>query len=117
MVGIPTPPCQCCGKSDTRFAFEASREPPPLWRYSIAGKKIRDGQRTRSMALGIWQEATGAIPTKFDGQLAEIDDLAGCIMIKLRTLHHAGANGDTNGLRDLLEAYVDAVMTLAKEGD
>ena len=38
-------------------------------------------------------------------------------MIKLRGLHHAGSNGDITGLCVLLQAYVDAVMTLAKEGD
>jgi hypothetical protein len=56
-----------------------------------------------------------AIPTKFDAQLAEIDDLAGCVMIKLRTLQHAGASRDISGLRELLQNYVDRVMALADE--
>lgn len=45
-----------------------------------------------------------AIPTKFDGQLAEIEDAASCVLIKLRTLHHSGkADRDIAGLRDLLQ--------------
>jgi hypothetical protein len=30
------------------------------------------------------------IPTPFDHKLAEIDDLAAAVMIKLRTIRHAG---------------------------
>jgi len=57
-----------------------------------------------------------AIPTPYDGQLAVIDDLAGCVMIKLRTMQHGGANRDISGLRELLQNYVDQVMALAKDG-
>jgi hypothetical protein len=58
-----------------------------------------------------------AIPTAFDGQLAEIENAASCVLIKLRTLHHAGgADHDITGLRELLQAYVDQVMALAKDG-
>lgn len=56
-----------------------------------------------------------AIPTQFDAQLAEIDDLAGCVMIKLRTLQHAGGSRDIRGLRELLQTYVDQVMALAQD--
>jgi hypothetical protein len=34
-----------------------------------------------------------AIPTKFDGQLAEIEDLAGLVMIKLRRPGHGAREG------------------------
>jgi hypothetical protein len=58
-----------------------------------------------------------AIPTAFDGKLAEIENAASCVLIKLRTLHHAGGpDGDIAGLRELLQAYVDQVMALAKDG-
>lgn len=58
-----------------------------------------------------------AIPTKFDSQLAEIENAANCVLIRLRTLHHAaGANRDISGLRELLQAYVDQVMALARDG-
>jgi hypothetical protein len=57
-----------------------------------------------------------AIPTRFDGQLAEIDDLAGCVMIKLRTLRHAGMKQpDMGELRELLQRYVDLVINIAKD--
>ena len=55
-----------------------------------------------------------AIPTKFDGQLAEIEDMAGCVMIKLRTMHRAKGESDIAGLRELLQQYVDHVMAVAK---
>jgi hypothetical protein len=59
-----------------------------------------------------------AIPTKFDGQLAEIENAASCVLIKLRTLHHSGGGDrDISGLRKLLQAYVDQVMALARNGD
>ena len=59
-----------------------------------------------------------AIPTKFDGQLAVIENAASCVMIKLRTLHHAGNGGhrDITGLRELLQAFVNQVMALARDG-
>jgi hypothetical protein len=37
-------------------------------------------------------------------------------MIKLRAIRHAGPARDLGGLRELLQTYVDAVMTLAKDG-
>jgi hypothetical protein len=56
------------------------------------------------------------IPTPFDHRLAEIDDLAAAVMIKLRTIRHAGDARDVSGLRELLQTYVDQVMALAKDG-
>lgn len=59
-----------------------------------------------------------AIPTKFDGDLAAIDDLAGSVMISLRTLQHAGCD-DIPGLRAVLRErlrnYVDRAMEMADE--
>jgi hypothetical protein len=58
------------------------------------------------------------IPTKFDGDLAAIDDLAGGVMICLRTLQHAGRD-DVPGLRATprarLRDYVDRAMEMADE--
>lgn len=57
-----------------------------------------------------------AIPTAFDHQLAEIENAASAVVIKLRTIHHAGAgHRDVAGLRDLLQSYVDQVMALAQD--
>jgi hypothetical protein len=56
------------------------------------------------------------IPTAHDRSLAKIDDLHGCVLIKLRTLQHAGAAGHgVTGLRELLQTYVDQVMALARD--
>jgi hypothetical protein len=41
--------------------------------------------------------------------------LHGCVLIKLRTLRHAGAGHDVTGLRELLQNYVERVMALARE--
>jgi hypothetical protein len=38
------------------------------------------------------------IPTRFDRKLGDIDDLAGAVMIKLRTIRHAGNARDLDGL-------------------
>jgi hypothetical protein len=59
-----------------------------------------------------------AIPTKADADLAALDDLAGGVMISLRTLQHAGP-GDVPGLRAVLRErlrnYVDRAMEMADE--
>ena len=59
------------------------------------------------------------IPTAYDGKLGEIGDLAGSIMVSLRTMQHA-AQKDVPGmrerLRERLQGYVDAVMTAAPGG-
>ena len=60
-----------------------------------------------------------AIPTKFDGQLAEIDDAASGIMVQLRTMQHAATRDVPNmrvALRERLQSYVDQVMALARDG-
>jgi hypothetical protein len=56
------------------------------------------------------------IPTPYDRSLGEIDDLHGCVLIKLRTLQHAGAGHGVTGLRELLQTYVDQVLALARDG-
>jgi hypothetical protein len=59
-----------------------------------------------------------SIPTKFDGDLAAIDDLSGSVMIALRTLQHAGP-GDVPALRaalrERLRNFVDRAMEMADE--
>ena len=54
------------------------------------------------------------IPTKFDGQLGEIENLAGCITTKLSILHRAGPKRDATELRELLEEFVNKVIATAK---
>jgi hypothetical protein len=59
------------------------------------------------------------IPTAYDGKLGEIDDIAGSIMISLRTMATA-APKDVPGmravLRERLQSYVDTVMAAAPGG-
>lgn len=58
------------------------------------------------------------IPTKFDGDLGEVEDLASGIVILLRTMQHAGARDVPRlraALRDALQNYVDRVMSAARE--
>jgi hypothetical protein len=59
------------------------------------------------------------IPTKFDGQLAEIENAASGIMTLLRTMNWAAARevpGMRTRLREMLQNYVDAVMKTAPDG-
>jgi hypothetical protein len=53
------------------------------------------------------------IPTEYDRQLAEIDDLQAVVMIRLRTLRHAGAHHGAEAVCEALEQYVKAVKALA----
>jgi hypothetical protein len=39
----------------------------------------------------------------------------GCVLIKLRTLRHAGAMRDATGLRELLQTYVDQMLALVRD--
>ena len=58
------------------------------------------------------------IPTRHDGELAEIENLAAGIMTQLRTLQHAGARDVPRmsaALRDALQNYVDRVMATARD--
>ncbi len=56
------------------------------------------------------------IPTAQDMALAEIDDLASSIKVKLTIMRHAGRSPrDIAGLRDALQDYVDRVMRFAHE--
>ena len=60
------------------------------------------------------------IPTAFDGKLGEIDDLAGGIMVQLRTMRHANERDwprMREVLRERLQKYVNAVMAAADEVD
>jgi hypothetical protein len=56
------------------------------------------------------------IPTQHDRAMAEVDDLHGVVMIRLRTLQHAGARRGVAGVRLALEDYATAVLTLAEVG-
>lgn len=51
-----------------------------------------------------------AIPTATDHKLAEIDDLHGTVMVRLRTYTHAGANRDPRSIREAAQTYVDKVV-------
>jgi hypothetical protein len=59
-----------------------------------------------------------AIPTRFDGQLGEINDVASGILVSLKTMHRA-APQDVPLMRGLLrekmQAYVELVFSLADE--
>lgn len=58
------------------------------------------------------------IPTAFDGELGEVENLASGIMTQLRTLQHAGAKDVPRmraALRDALQNYVDRVMATARD--
>ena len=58
------------------------------------------------------------IPTKFDGEIGEGQDLASGIMTQLRTMQHAGARDVPRmraALRDALQVFVDKVMSTARD--
>ncbi len=56
------------------------------------------------------------IPTAQDQSLAEIDDIANSVKVKLTVMRHAGrGHRDISGLRDQLQEYVDKVMQFAHE--
>ena len=58
------------------------------------------------------------IPTKFDGDLAAIDDLAGSVMVQLRIMNHAAPSDVPKlraVLRERLRDYVDRAMEMADE--
>jgi hypothetical protein len=54
------------------------------------------------------------IPTAYDGELAGIEDAAAGVMVSLRTMQRS-APKDLPRLRQQLQAYVDAVMTAARD--
>lgn len=55
------------------------------------------------------------IPTAFDRDLGEIADIANGITVRLTTMRYAGkGERDFQSLRDSLQAFVDAVMKLAR---
>jgi hypothetical protein len=55
------------------------------------------------------------IPTAQDQALAEIDDIANSIKVKLTIMRHAGKGArDFTGLRDVLQQYVNKVMAFAR---
>lgn len=59
-----------------------------------------------------------AIPTRFDHELAAIDDMHGSVMIRLRTWRRADpARRDPGAIRDALRAYVDAVVEMINHAD
>lgn len=59
-----------------------------------------------------------AIPTRFDHELAAIDDMHGSVMIRLRTWRRADpARRDPGAIREALRAYVDAVMKAVNDAD
>ncbi|MGJ4939302.1 hypothetical protein ACQR1W_01910 [Bradyrhizobium sp. HKCCYLS1011] len=49
------------------------------------------------------------IPTLQDRQLAEIDDLANVVMIRLRNYLHGGPTRDPAPIRSALQVYADTV--------
>jgi hypothetical protein len=58
-----------------------------------------------------------AIPTKFDGDAAAIDDIASNILLQVRTMQHARAADVPRmraRLRETLQEYADKVMTVAR---
>jgi hypothetical protein len=59
-----------------------------------------------------------AIPTKTDGDLAALDDLAGGVMVAIRVMNHAAASDVPRlrtVLRERLRDYVDRAMDMADE--
>jgi hypothetical protein len=59
------------------------------------------------------------IPTAYDGKLGEIDDIAGSVMVSLRTMAHAAPKdvpAMRERLRERLQDYVTAVMSAAPTG-
>lgn len=60
-------------------------------------------------------ETPMAIPTDFDRQLGAIGEIANGITVRLTTMRWAGKGArDIEGLRDQLQAFVDAVMAMAR---
>lgn len=55
------------------------------------------------------------IPTQHDRAMAEIDDLHGVVVIRLRTMRYSGARQGAAGVREALREYTDAVMALAED--
>ncbi len=56
------------------------------------------------------------IPTAQDRALAEIDDMAASIKVRLTTMRYAGKEKrDIAGLHDLLQHYVEQVMHFAHQ--
>ena len=56
------------------------------------------------------------IPGPHDTAMAEIENTAASVLIKLTTMRHTGpGQRDVAGLRQLLQDYVDLVMKLARE--
>ena len=56
------------------------------------------------------------IPTAQDKALAEIDDLANSIKVKLAVMRFAGKEPrDIAGLRNVLQTYVTKVMKFARD--
>jgi hypothetical protein len=55
------------------------------------------------------------IPTRADQQLAEIDDLRGAIMVRLRVYRYAGKNRNPASIREALVEYANAVTDLVNE--
>jgi hypothetical protein len=59
------------------------------------------------------------IPSRFDHELADIENAASGILTQLRTMQHASARdvpAMRGRLRDMLRAYVDLVMATAPDG-
>jgi hypothetical protein len=57
-----------------------------------------------------------SIPTALDSALADVDNIAGGIMVSLRTMGHADPKDlprMRQTLRERLQTYVDAVMAAA----
>jgi hypothetical protein len=57
------------------------------------------------------------IPTVFDGKLAEIENAGSGILTQLRTMQHAAGRdvpAMRTRLREMLQAYVNAVMEAAR---
>jgi hypothetical protein len=61
----------------------------------------------------ILDELNMPVPTQHDRDMAEIDDLHGVVLIRLRTLQHAGARHVGASVREAVEQYVAAVTALA----
>jgi hypothetical protein len=59
------------------------------------------------------------IPTKFDGELGEVENLAAGIQLQLKVMQHCAAASDLPrmraALRDALKTYVATVMTTARD--
>ena len=55
------------------------------------------------------------IPTTFDRRLAEVDNAAACVLLRLRNLHYAGPNRDPASVREALQTYADLVVALAND--